>query len=176
MENSILVKIENQLNIINRKLKSGKTAFSMQGEITDKMKSFSKNYEKGFEDHLYNYIKQYMLTHNDKRFIRSNGEINISKFCDYVPMEYKTWYDKIKNNNGTPPTDKTMLRIVFALKMNLSDADEFLRMAGIHLTPLNDKYNLVIALLELGIYDREIIIEAFDFFGPKGHPPFGNIY
>lgn len=169
--------IENRLNIINRKLKQTKTYYVLDEDLGAKMDLF-KDEAKSFnaKSEIYDYIINYIQSHKIERFLKKNGKVNESKFYEFVPLQKETWYYEIKNNSGKPPGETIMLRLLFALQMSTKDACFFMRLAGYQLNPINQKYRLVMALLDLKRYDRETVYDAFEFYGKRARPKFKNIY
>lgn len=180
MNKELIVSIENRINIINRKFKCIKVKFVNTDELQAKIDNYKDNYKKGKNDSpangIYEYIINYIISHNDTRFLKKNGKVNESAFYEFVPMQKESWYKDIKNNTGKPPGEKIMLRLVFALKLSTQEARDFLRLGGCYLTPENNKYCLVLSLLDTKTYNYYDVYEAFEYFGKRLVPHFENIY
>ena len=107
-------------------------------------------------------------------FSRKNGAINEAKFYDYAYIDKSTWSSM--KNNLIVPKKKTVLKLAIALQLNEDEAMRLMQKINDSFD-YDDKQDLVIlALLNLKIYDITTVIDTLEFYQMQGQPYFDSIY
>lgn len=132
---------------------------------------------KTYETTVYDDVISYLTRLNkqlDNSFVRKNGAINESRFYDYAYIDKSTWSSM--KNNQIVPSKKTILKLAIALRLNEDETIALLQKAK-EKFDYNDTQELVIlALINMKVYDIPTVIETLEFYQYNSSPFFDSIY
>ena len=126
---------------------------------------------------LYEEVMLYLERLNretDGAFSRKNGAINEAKFYEYAYIDKSTWSSM--KNNLIVPKKKTVLKLAIALRLSEDEAMRLMQKIN-DCFDYDDKQDLIVlALLNLKIYDITTVIDTLEFYQMQGQPYFDSIY
>ena len=121
---------------------------------------------------LYSYVCEKMK--RQSRFTKKNGKLDESGFYIYARIDKTTW-SNMRWNLRTP-SKETLLKLVFALKLDEEEAEELLKRGSNSLNEQDPRDRVVLALIDVRCYEIESVYEVLEEYGKNGAEPFKNIY
>ena len=121
---------------------------------------------------LYTYVCGILQRQN--RFIKKSGKLDESGFYAYARIDKTTWSNL--RWNLRIPSKETLLKLIFALRLNEADARELMTRGSNSLNEADPRDRIVLALLDVGCYEIEAVYEVLEEYGTRGAVPFRNIY
>lgn len=170
MRKELYIHIENFLNKYERKVKTEILSPKFQKPVimgaafsfSDRLSEYKKAIEKKFEQAkqkktLYETIVDHIHKLNNPNFYFKSGKLNESAFCEYAHIDKSTWSGIV--HNSLTPKKKTLFKLIFALKLNMEDAEDIIK-KGRNRFDETDRLDLIVmALIEAECYD---IYEVYD--------------
>ena len=152
MNNTLIVAIEEQLNLKNFKINQAFLRYDTR--VLEIIQSHLKN-DIPHSNTLYEDITIFIRKLDNPRFIRKNKTVHDAEFYKYACIDDSTWSD-IKNNKITP-SKKTLLKLIIALKLNRQEAEEILKKCGKRFDPCDIQDQVILAVLDLwDTYDLSV--------------------
>lgn len=170
MNNKIFVEIEEALNLRNIGLKSislSKINIDDEARIQKAFENRNNTTHQTLYDYLCPFIRR-------KGFVKKSGKLDEAAFYRSVDVDKTTWSD-VRNHIRTL-SHEALLRTIFMLKMDESEANQMMQLASDALNPSDARDNLVLALLDIHCYNIADVAEAMEKYGKDGAHPFKNIY
>lgn len=121
---------------------------------------------------LYTYVCEKIRL--QPRFVKKSGKLDESGFYTYAHIDKTTWSNL--RWGLRQPSKETLLKLVFALRLNEQDARELMRRGSNSLNEADPRDRIVLALLDISCYDIYLVYEVMEEYGTKGAQPFKNIY
>lgn len=141
-------------------------------EISNRIEFRAKQYAK--ETSLYEFLIPLIKRSQSPSFVKANGEVNGAKFYTYARIDKSTW-SNIRWNLITP-NKNTLLKLIIALKLNEEEANVLMRKGSNSLNPKDPRDLVILALIDLKIYDIETVYSVLEVYGKRGTVKFENIY
>ena len=164
-------RITNHSNVM---LKSVKSQSDLNNMIDNYISIHRGNCE---ESTIYEDVIQYLNRLNsniNNPYLRKNGAINESRFYNYAYIDKSTW-SSLKYNLILPKK-KTVLKLSIALQLTEEEATVLMKKSN-NSFDFDDTQDLVIlALLNMEVYDIETVIETLEFYQQNTEPFFDCIY
>lgn len=123
---------------------------------------------------FYEFLVPLIKRSKSPSFVKSNGEVNGAKFYTYARIDKSTW-SNIRWNLITP-NKNTLLKLIIALKLNEEEANELMRRGSNSLNPKDQRDLVILALIDLKVYDIETVYNVLEVYGKRGAVHFDNIY
>jgi len=123
---------------------------------------------------LYDLICRFVRRLRCPYFVKKSGKLDEAGFYTYACIDKNTW-SNIRHNR-TLPSKETLLKLVFALQLDRSEADLLLQKASNGLSDADPRDRIVMALLDIACYDIGEVYEVMEEYGKHGAKPFPNIY
>lgn len=153
-------------------------AFGQKKNINSEIDNYiNKHKGKNNETTIYEDVIMYLERLNkklDDPFVRKNNSINEARFYDYAYIDKSTWSSM--KNGQIVPSKKTIMKLSIGLQLDESEATKLMQKA-------NDKFDyndiqdlIILALLNLKIYDIVTVIEILEFYQFNGPNFFDCIY
>ena len=171
MDKRLYFQVETALNRILLK-RSSVILSCVKPSIHQRIDSINKNSEK--ELSLYDYIMSFVRRLKNPCFIKKSGKISEPEFYEYALVDKTTW-SNIRNNIGYP-SKKSLLKLIFALRLNEEEANLLMKKGSSSLNTLDPRDRVVLALIDLKIYDKESVYDVLEEYGKNGAVKFENIY
>ena len=171
MDKQLFLKVETELNRIYKRI-NGKVLCCIEPTIIESIDSYNKKSEN--EQSLYEYIMSFVSRMKEPSFVKKSGKISEPEFYEYALVDKMTW-SNIRNNVGYP-SKKSLLRLIFALKLNEDEAILLMQKGSSSLNILDPRDRVVLALIDLRIYDKETVYDVLEEYGKNGAKKFENIY
>jgi len=121
---------------------------------------------------LYTYVCEKIRLQS--HFVKKNGKLDESGFYVYAHIDKTTWSNL--RWGLRVPSKETLLKLVFALRLNEEDARELMRRGSNSLNEADPRDRVVLALLDISCYDIQLVYEVLEEYGTNGAQPFKNIY
>lgn len=141
-------------------------------EISNRIEFRARQSEK--ETSLYEFLEPLIKRSKSPSFVKANGEVNGAKFYTYARIDKSTW-SNIRWDLITP-NKNTLLKLIIALKLNEEEANELMRKGSNSLNPKDPRDLVILALIDLKVYDIETVYNVLEVYGKRGSVKFENIY
>lgn len=121
---------------------------------------------------LYSYVCEKIRL--QPRFVKKSGKLDEASFYVYAHIDKTTWSNL--RWGLRLPSKETLLKLVFALRLDEEDARELMRRGSNSLNEADPRDRIVLALLDISCYDIHLVYEVLEEYGTNGAQPFKNIY
>lgn len=121
---------------------------------------------------LYTYVCEKIRRY--ARFVKKSGKLDEPAFYSYARIDKTTWSNL--RWGLRVPSKETLLKLVFALRLNEDEARELMTRGSNSLNEADPRDRIVLALLDIGCYEIESVYEVLEEYGTNGAYPFKNIY
>lgn len=142
--------------------------------------NFGASWQNTIYENVIGYIK---VLDNSSRFLKGKGEVKEEVFYEYAYIDNTTWNNikKYKNidSKKVTPSKKTILKLILALKMDKTEADDMLSRVNERFDYNDTQDKVICAIIETGykyIYEVDQIVEILDFYKKNSVKPFISIY
>ena len=159
--------------------KKGTSIFGLDPEDESNIEDFiKKNKGKNKQRSVYEAVMIYLERLNQTLktpFIRKNGIIDEAQFYTYAYIDKSTW-SSMKNNSVKKPKKKTLLKLSIALRLSEDEATDLLLLGGESFDSDDIQDLVILALLNLKIYNIATVIDTLDSYRFHGEQYFDSIY
>lgn len=173
MDTKILYAVEEYLNGARAR---GRAAFALVQKVDTQIAEIVRQrMDLGTQDEtLYKFILRNIRRMNDPKFYRKNGNLNESAFYQYAIIDKSTWSEL--RWNQVVPTKKTLLKLVVALRLNESEAEELMHKGSSSFDPKDIRDQIILVMIQLRHYEIEEVYDVLEEYRLNGPQPFENIY
>jgi hypothetical protein len=110
-------------------------------------------------------------------YIKKNGKPDFAKFYKYACINPDVWSTF---SSGTHvPSKETLLKIIIGLRLDETEAKEFLMLAGSSFNPSDYRDVVILACMDCDYYEIEDVYDILEKYGSMmicGKRRFANIY